>query len=222
MICKQCKKEFTETHHLQKYCSKECIEENEKIYQQKYRKSEKRKKALRKYTQSEKGKASSKRYNQSDKRKETRNKYYRTEKGRKAVIKRSRRYERSEKGKANKRRYIKQRRDSDPSYKLKMNLRRRLHHFLSVSKINKTNSTLKMVGCTPKYLKKHLEKQFYPHPVNNKIMAWKNYKPKGWHVDHIKPLSLAKNSKDVESLMHYTNLQPMWAEENLTKGNQII
>ena len=36
------------------------------------------------------------------------------------------------------------------------------------------------------------------------------------------PLSSAKNENDVYMLCHYTNLQPLWAEENLRKSNKII
>ena len=53
-------------------------------------------------------------------------------------------------------------------------------------------------------------------------MTWKNHTIDGWHIDHIIPLSSAKTSKDVEKLMHYTNLQPMWAIENIKKSDKII
>ena len=52
-------------------------------------------------------------------------------------------------------------------------------------------------------------------------MTWQNHTKKGWHIDHIIPLISAKNNQDIEKLMHYTNLQPMWAQENLKKGSQI-
>ena len=102
------------------------------------------------------------------------------------------------------------------------NVRARLLQFVKASDIKKTNKTFVMVGCTPEFLKKHLEKQFYPHPITNEKMTWKNHTKKGWHVDHIDPLSLAMTPEDVVVLMHYTNLQPLWAEENLKKGNKII
>jgi hypothetical protein len=43
-----------------------------------------------------------------------------------------------------------------------------------------------------------------------------------WHVDHIKPISIGKNKKEIEDLNHYTNLKPLWANENLRKSNKII
>lgn len=39
-----------------------------------------------------------------------------------------------------------------------------------------------------------------------------------WHIDHIKPFVLAKNESDIFELCHYTNLQPLWAKDNLRKG----
>ena len=79
-----------------------------------------------------------------------------------------------------------------------------------------------MVGCTPEFLKKHLEKQFYPHPITNEKMTWENHTLHGWHVDHKDPLDLAKTSEDIVELSHYTNLQPLWSKENWEKGSKII
>ena len=41
-----------------------------------------------------------------------------------------------------------------------------------------------------------------------------------WHLDHIIPISSAKNEEDIIKLNHYTNFQPLWAIDNLTKGNR--
>ena len=51
-------------------------------------------------------------------------------------------------------------------------------------------------------------------------MTWEN---KGaWHIDHIIPTCTAKTEEDLIRLNHYTNLQPLWAEENLKKGSKLI
>ena len=42
-----------------------------------------------------------------------------------------------------------------------------------------------------------------------------------WHLDHIIPLSSARNKEELENLFHYTNLQPLWAIDNLRKSNKI-
>ena len=86
--------------------------------------------------------------------------------------------------------------------------------------MRRTNKTFVMVGCTPEFLKKHLEKQFHRHPDTHQPMNWKNHTVHGWHIDHIKPLNKAKTIKAVEKLSHYTNLQPLWATENWKKGGR--
>ena len=48
-------------------------------------------------------------------------------------------------------------------------------------------------------------------------MAWKNNTRDGWHADQIDPISLVMSSEDVEKLSHYTNLRPLWVDENLKK-----
>jgi hypothetical protein len=80
----------------------------------------------------------------------------------------------------------------------------------------KTTTTTKLVGCSIQDLKNHIEKQFQVG------MTWENWSQYGWHLDHIKPLSSAKNIEEMESLCHYTNLQPLWWEDNLSKSGKII
>lgn len=113
------------------------------------------------------------------------------------------------------REYIKQRRHNDISFKILCNLRTRTWRALK-GKVKKSNKTIKLVGCSIEFLKKHLEKQF------TEGMNWDNYGK--WHVDHIKPCAsfdLTKESEQRECF-HYTNLQPLWAKENLSKGRKII
>ena len=43
-----------------------------------------------------------------------------------------------------------------------------------------------------------------------------------WHIDHIIPLSSAIDEKTLIKLCHYTNLQPLWALDNLRKNNAKI
>jgi len=249
MICSQCNKEFTHSHGQKKYCSIQCIKEHTREYNTKYRKSNKRKEYLnayyksekykkvrknqqsdefkesqKKYLQSDKFKESQKKYLQSDKFKTTLKKYQKSDKGREAIKAAVKKYTQSDKGLSSNRRYSKERRKSDPIYKLTMNMRNRLNGFLKSTNIKKTNKTFQEVGCTPEFLKKHLEKQFHPHPKTNEKMTWKNHTVKGWHVDHVIPLDSAKSREDLERLgvAHYTNLQPMWAKENIRKSNKIV
>jgi hypothetical protein len=76
----------------------------------------------------------------------------------------------------------------------------------------KAGSPVRDLGCTVPELKLHLEALFQPG------MSWDNYGE--WHIDHIKPLAkfdLTDRDQFVQAC-HYTNLRPLWAEENLSKG----
>lgn len=71
-----------------------------------------------------------------------------------------------------------------------------------------------IIGCSSEQLKIHLQAQFKPG------MAWNNYGIKGWHVDHIRPCASfdLTDPEQQKQCFHYTNLQPLWALENLQKG----
>ena len=49
-------------------------------------------------------------------------------------------------------------------------------------------------------------------------MSWDNYGL--WHIDHVKPLCLANDNNELIKLNHYTNLQPLWAEDNIKKNRK--
>jgi len=51
-------------------------------------------------------------------------------------------------------------------------------------------------------------------------MNWNNYGK--WEIDHIRPMASAKNEEQTIELNHYTNLQPLWKNENREKNNKII
>ena len=51
-------------------------------------------------------------------------------------------------------------------------------------------------------------------------MSW--YNQGKWHIDHIIPLSSANTEEGIYKLCHYTNLQPLWAEDNLKKGGELL
>jgi hypothetical protein len=105
---------------------------------------------------------------------------------------------------------IKEQRKTDPLKKLIFNIRTRIYSVLK----NKTKSSFDIVGCSPDFLKNHLENLF------TEGMNWKNQGK--WHIDHITPLSSAKTEEEAYKLCHYTNLQPLWAEDNLKKSNKIL
>jgi hypothetical protein len=111
--------------------------------------------------------------------------------------------------------YNKNKREDNPVVKLSSNIRGRIRYYLKLKNIDKNQSTFEIVGCEPQKLKIYIENLFTDN------MSWNNYGMFGWHIDHIIPLSSAKTEKRVYELCHYTNLQPLWAEENLKKGSKI-
>lgn len=116
--------------------------------------------------------------------------------------------------KPRKRERRKERRESDPLYNIINRVRCRIHKYLKLNNITKTNKTFDIVGCSPKFLKEDLEKQFKDG------MSWENRDE--WHIDHIIPLSSAETEERLYELCHYTNLQPLWAEENMKKSDKIL
>jgi hypothetical protein len=78
----------------------------------------------------------------------------------------------------------------------------------------KKSKSYEILGCSFLEFKEHLENKFLDG------MDWTNYGE--WHLDHIKPISLAKNEKELLELNHYTNFQPLWAFDNISKGNKFI
>jgi len=108
--------------------------------------------------------------------------------------------------------YHKKRRSSDPLYHLICNMRStccRVVKQLCLGK--KPASTFKWMGCSPEELKTHFENLFLEG------MSWENYGK--WHIDHIRPISSFKK-EEWKQINHYTNLQPLWAEDNLKKSNK--
>jgi len=105
-------------------------------------------------------------------------------------------------------------RKEDPIFRLSCNIRTRIYYFLKGRNIKKTNKTYDLIGCSPILLKEHIENQF------TEGMSW-DLVGERIHIDHIIPLSSAKNEEELFKLFHYTNLQPLWAKDNLKKGKKI-
>jgi len=106
---------------------------------------------------------------------------------------------------------------NDINFKLQKGLRNSLNQILKRGSQRKIGSAVKYLGCSISELKKYLESQF------DGTMTWDNHRLRGWHIDHIVPLSIF-NLEDIEQLKvacHYTNLQPMWWRENIIKYNKL-
>lgn len=118
------------------------------------------------------------------------------------------------KNKENRNKYLKERRTTDPLYKLKINTRSAIGGSIRKQGYSKSSKTQQILGCSFEEFKVHLEKQF------TKDMSWENHGE--WHLDHIYPVSLATDENHLIELNHYTNFQPLWALDNIKKGNKII
>lgn len=100
----------------------------------------------------------------------------------------------------------------DVQFRLRVLLRNRIRKIVKGSRVG---SAIKDLGCTVDQLKRHLESQFQPG------MTWSNHGK--WHIDHVIPLSKfnLSNREDFRQACHYTNLQPLWALDNLQKGAKV-
>ena len=109
--------------------------------------------------------------------------------------------------------YMKTRKKIDIDFKLKCNLRTRI--YFALKKNIKSIHTMELLGCTIDQLKEHLQSKF----VNG--MTWNNYGK--WHVDHIRPCASfdMSDTKQQRECFHYSNLQPLWAEDNIKKRDKI-
>lgn len=112
--------------------------------------------------------------------------------------------------------YRENKKETDPIYKLRTGMSVRLNHFLKTKNLRKNNTTFNIIGCSPKELKEHIESLFTDG------MNWYNHGLFGWHIDHKIPLSSATTEEEIYKLCHYTNLQPLWSKDNLSKGKRVL
>jgi hypothetical protein len=117
-----------------------------------------------------------------------------------------------------KRDYERNRKASDPAYKLIANFRTAIYQVLKENNVEKNKHYFDILQYSPEELISHLEEQF------TDSMTWENYGE--WHVDHKTPISSFNfESIDDDSFMEcwsLENLQPMWGKENIVKGSKLI
>lgn len=114
---------------------------------------------------------------------------------------------------AYRRQYIKQRRSTDRMFAVKLNMRTRFKFELAKRGEERSIKANEYLGCSWVFLRDYLAQKFTDG------MSWNNYGE--WHVDHIMPLASATTRGDLIKLCHYSNLQPLWAFDNLSKGAKI-
>ena len=179
----------------------------------------KRKAATKKrYRTSLKGRETALRYSRSESRKKYLHDYWRSKKGR-AV---SRRNNQLESVRQSKLRWIKNKYRTDHLFRLKDRLSCAVRQSVRRQRSYKNNRTVDLLGCSIESFKIYLESLFEPG------MSWENHgRGRGktvWHIDHIIPCALFDLSKieHQKRCFHFSNLQPLWAEENLRKSNKVV
>ena len=104
---------------------------------------------------------------------------------------------------------------SEPWRLLAFRMRNNVRMSLKRSCVKRKTPTLETLGLdTWDELRHHLESQFLPG------MTWDNCGRGGWHIDHIQPIAQFdfEDQEQVKICFWYTNLQPLWEFDNLSKG----
>lgn len=109
--------------------------------------------------------------------------------------------------------YKRNKRKNDPVFAMMDRVRCRIWQIVKHKHNSKSEETKKIIGCDWDHLCAHIENKFKDG------MSWGNRQD--WHIDHIIPLASAETINDVLRLCHYTNLQPLWAYENKSKGSSV-
>ena len=137
------------------------------------------------------------RANNSEKLKERKSKYYHNNK---------------EKARASQRRRYSKNYNSDPAFKVRINLRSRMN--LAIKNGYKSDTTEVLIGCSIEYYVQYLESKF------KEGMSWDDRS--AWHIDHIRPCASfdLSDTEQQKICFHYTNTQPLWKEENLSKRDK--
>jgi len=118
--------------------------------------------------------------------------------------------------------YKKERKSNDILYKLSLIMGNVVRNALKVRKFRKSDRTENIIGTSQEGLRLYLESKFEPW------MNWGNYGKYngelnyGWDIDHIIPVSSAKNEKELIALNHFTNLQPLCSFTNRYLKRDII
>ena len=102
---------------------------------------------------------------------------------------------------------------TDPVFKMKTFVRKKISCAVKRNGKYKCKSFEELVGCSYAHFAEYLKSKF------KEGMSFENYGE--WQIDHIIPLVTANTVEDVIRLCHYTNLQPLWASENMEKGSKI-
>ena len=199
---KEKKKEYLKKYHEEYYARPE-IKEKRKQYHEEYQKEYRAHPEVK-----EKHKQYGKEYRVRPGIKEKRKEYFKEYFARPEVKEKRKQYQ-----KQYQKEYGRKRLQENPQYVIRCRISSRIHYALRQNGVAKNNPALELLGCTIPQLKEYLESKFQPG------MTWENQAINGWHIDHIKPCSLFDLTKEEEQkkCFHYTNCQPLWAKDNISK-----
>lgn len=112
--------------------------------------------------------------------------------------------------------YRRNKRKTDHEYRMRENLRRRIRFMMK--NFERVGNSLALLGCSMSEFRIYIESKF------QEGMSWDNYGLHGWHLDHIRPCSSFNllNPEEQKICFHYTNLQPLWAKDNLRKSDKYL
>ena len=189
------------------YC-KECSNQKNKEWREKN--SEKNKQTIKKWKEANADKIREYKRKRKPTEKEKDGKKRWTEKNAEKLKEYQRQYKKKNQKRLNE--LEQKRKQVDPVYRIVCSIRSRVSALCKSISEERNLSATKSIGLNRDEFKKYIESKF------QEGMTWENYGE--WHIDHIKPLSTATTEEQVMELNHYTNLQPLWAIENLRKSNK--
>ena len=102
---------------------------------------------------------------------------------------------------------------NEPLFKLTQNIRSRITNAIRGNGYDKRSKTTEILGCSFEEFYTYIENQFAD------TMSWNNRSL--WHIDHIVPVSFCTTEEEIHMINHYTNLRPLWAKDNMVKGDKL-
>jgi hypothetical protein len=153
-------------------------------------------------------------YDNKDRKLEKSKEWYENNKEQKLSTTKKWDYENINKFKEYRREWSKNKRKSDPLFRLTENIKSSIRKSIVERKFRKKSNTVEILGCSFEYLKLYLESKF------ESWMTWDNYGlyngelNYGWDIDHIMPLSTSNSEEEIVKLNYYKNLQPLCSRIN--------
>jgi len=211
--CSKCKKEKPFSEFSKQKRSKDGLRSECKSCEKQYREANKERKAEWGKQYYEANKEKIKQYREENK--EKRKQYLKENKER--VAEREKQYYEANKERISeyKKQYQKQRKSTDPVFKFSRNVRSLIIGSFKrgTNQFRKDAKTEQILCCTIEEFRSYIESKFTDG------MTFDNHGE--WHLDHIVPLAKAKTEEGIIRLNHYTNFQPLWADDNLKKGSKL-